>query len=197
MEAILDLYAEPPDPERPLVRMDEASKQLLRDERPPEPCAPGRPARVDYHYERRGTQSLFCFFDPHRGWRRVTCRDSRTAVDRAGQVRRLLEEDYPDATVVRLVCDNLNTHTEAALYEAFDAETAHRLARRLGLHPTPVHGSWLNVAEIELSVLSSQCLDRRIGSAEELAREIAAWEGERNAARCGGELAVHDPGRPR
>jgi hypothetical protein len=185
MEDILDLYAAPPDPDEPLVCMDEASKQLLRDGRPPAPCAPGRPAREDYHYERRGTQALFLFFAPHEGRRRVSRRESRTAVDWAEEVRRLLEEDYPHARKVKLVCDNLNTHTVAALYEAFEAEEARRLARRLEIHYTPVHGSWLNVAEIELSVLGSQCLDRRIGSPAELDTELAAWEGERNAARCG------------
>lgn len=185
MEDVLDLYAEPPDPARPLVCMDEAAKQLTRHERPPRPCAPGRPAREDYHYERRGVQALFCFFDPHAGRRRVSCRDSRTAVDWAEEVRRLLDEDYPDAEVVRLVCDNLNTHTDAALYEAFPAAEAHRLARRLEIRHTPVHGSWLNAAEIELSILADQCLDRRIGSAEELRAEVAAWQAGRNADRCG------------
>jgi len=184
MEDVLDLYAAEHTPAEPLVCMDEASKQLLRDERAPLPPARGQPAREDYHYERRGVQALFCFFDPIRGWRRVTCRDSRTAVDWAEQVRVLLEEDYPQARKVKLVCDNLNTHTTAALYEAFPAERAHRLARRLEIHYTPVHGSWLNVAEIELSVLSRQCLDQRIGSAEELRAEVAAWTRERNEAGC-------------
>lgn len=185
MEDILDVYATPADPARPLICMDEAAKQLLRLERPPQPCAPGRPARQDYQYERRGVQALFCFFDPHAGWRRVSCRDSRTAVDWAEEIRLLLERDYPKAAVVRLVCDNLNTHTTAALYEAFDPETARRLAKRLEIHYTPVHGSWLNVAEIELSVLAGQCLDRRIGSAEELRTEVAAWQAGRNTAQCG------------
>lgn len=181
MEDILDLYAAEHSAAEPLICMDEASKQLLRDVAPPIPPAPGRPAREDYHYERRGTQALFCFFDPLRGWRRVDVRDSRTAVDWAEQVRIVLEEDYPQATTVKLVCDNLNTHTTAALYEAFPAEHARALARRLEIHHTPVHGSWLNVAEIELSVLARQCLDRRIGSADELRAEVAAWVAERNA----------------
>ncbi len=181
MEDVLDLYAADHSAEEPLICMDEASKQLLRDDRDPLPPAPGRPAREDYHYERRGTQALFCFFDPIRGWRRVSCQDSRTAVDWAEQVRILLEEDYPRAKKVKLVCDNLNTHTVAALYEAFPAEQARSLAKRLELHYTPVHGSWLNVAEIELSVLARQCLDRRIGGAAELRREVAAWEADRNA----------------
>jgi hypothetical protein len=181
MEDVLDLYASEHSAEEPLVCMDEASKQLLRNDREPLPLACGRPAREDYHYERRGTQALFCFFDPVRGWRRVSCQDSRTAVDWAEQIRILLEEDYPEARKVNLVCDNLNTHTTAALYEAFDAAHARALARRLEIHYTPVHGSWLNVAEIELSVLARQCLDRRIGSAAELSREVAVWQDERNA----------------
>jgi hypothetical protein len=183
MEDVLDLYAADHTDDEPLVCMDEASKQLVRDDRDPIPMAAGRPAREDYHYERRGTQAVFCFFDPNRGWRRVSCRDSRTAVDWAEQVRVLLEEDYPTARKVKLVCDNLNTHTAAALYEAFPAERARSLARRLEIHYTPVHGSWLNVAEVELSVLARQCLDRRIGSAEQLRAEVSAWEAERNADR--------------
>jgi hypothetical protein len=162
--------------------MDEASKQLVRDVAAPIPMASGRPAREDHHYDRRGTQAIFCFFDPVRGWRRVSARDSRTRVDWAEEVRRLLEEDYPDARRVTLVCDNLNTHHIASLYEAFDAETARRLARRLEVRYTPRHGSWLNVAEIELSVLTRQCLDRRIGSAAELRAELAAWAAARNGS---------------
>lgn len=181
MEDVLDLYASEHSAMEPLVCMDEASKQLVRDEREPIPLAPDRPLRQDYHYQRRGTQALFCFFDPVRGWRRVSCQDSRTAVDWAQQIRILLEDDYPGARRVKLVCDNLNTHTTAALYEAFPAEQARALARRLEIHYTPVHGSWLNVAEIELSVLARQCLDRRIGSATELQREVTAWQDERNA----------------
>lgn len=181
MEDVLDLYASEHSAEEPLVCMDEASKQLVRNDRAPLPVACGRPAREDYHYERRGTQAVFCFFDPVRGWRRVSCQDSRTAVDWAEQIRILLEEDYPEARKVKLVCDNLNTHTTAALYEAFDAAHARALARRLEIHYTPVHGSWLNVAEIELSVLARQCLNRRIGSAAELRREVAVWQDERNA----------------
>jgi hypothetical protein len=183
MEDILDLYAAPHPPEEPLVCMDEASKQLLREPTPPIPMAGGRPRREDYHYERRGTRAIFCFFDPNRGWRRLSVSESRTAVDWAEQVRVLLEEDYPQARKVKLVCDNLNTHTPAALYEAFPAEQAWTLARRLEIHYTPVHGSWLNVAEIELSVLARQCLDRRIGSAERLRSEVAAWVDERNAEK--------------
>ena len=181
MEQVLDVYALPPSEEEPTICMDEASKQLLEGLHAPLPPAPGRAAREDYHYERRGVQAIFVFFDPHRGWRRVSCRDSRTRQDWALEVRRLLEEDYPHARRIRLVCDNLNTHTIASLYAAFPAAEAHRLARRLEIHYTPRNGSWLNVAEIELSVLGRQCLDRRIGTAEELATECAAWERQRNA----------------
>jgi DDE superfamily endonuclease len=181
MEDVLDLYAAEHTPEEPLIAMDEASKQLLAHPRPPLPPAPGVPAREDYHYQRRGTQALFVFFDPLRGWRRVSCRDSRTRVDWAEEVRRLLEEDYPQARKVKLVCDNLNTHTTASLYEAFPAEQARALARRLELHHTPRNGSWLNVAEVELSVLARQCLGRRIDSPEGLAAEVAAWQRDRNA----------------
>jgi DDE superfamily endonuclease len=178
---VLDLYAAEHSDEEPLIAMDEAAKQLLRDEAQPLPLAPGRAAREDYHYERRGTQAVFLFFDPVRGWRRVCCRDSRTRLDWAQEVRRLLVEDYPQARKVKLVCDNLNTHSIASLYHAFPAAEAHALARRLEIHHTPRHGSWLNVAEIELSVLARQCLDRRIGSAEELDAEAAAWQRDRNA----------------
>jgi hypothetical protein len=181
MEDVLDLYAAEHTPEEPLIAMDEAAKQLLRDVAEPPSAAPGRAAREDYHYERRGVAALFLFFDPLRGWRRVSCRDSRTRSDWAEEVRRLLAEDYPHARKVKLVCDNLNTHSIASLYHAFPAAEAHALARRLEIHHTPRSGSWLNVAEIELSVLARQCLGRRIGSAEALAAEAAAWERGRNA----------------
>lgn len=181
MEDVLDLYTSEHSAGEPLVCMDEASKQLLRDDRELIPMGRGRPAREDYHYQRRWTQAIFCFFDPNRGWRRMAVQDSRTAVDWAEQVRILLEEDYPRARKVRLVCDNLNTHSIASLYAAFPPEQARALARRLELHHTPVHGSWLNVAEVELSVLGRQCLARRIGSAEQLRAEVSAWVGERNA----------------
>jgi hypothetical protein len=182
MEDVLDLYQASHSAEEPLICMDEASKQLLRDEYPPQPLAPGRPAREDYHYERRGVQALFMFFDPIRGWRRVSCRDNRTRLDWAEEVRRLLDEDYPHARRIKLVCDNLNTHGIPSLYEAFPAAEAHRLARRLEIHYTPRNGSWLNIAEIELSVLARQCLSRRIGTTAELARQTDAWTNERNAS---------------
>jgi hypothetical protein len=181
MEQVLDAYATPPSEEEPLICMDEAAKQLADHVHEPTPATPGTPPREDYHYERRGVQAIFLFFDPHRGRRRVSCRDSRTRDDWAHEVRRLLDEDYPHARKVRLVCDNLNTHSIASLYHAFPAAEAHRLARRLELIYTPRNGSWLNIAEIELSVLERQCLDRRIESPERLASECAAWEAARNA----------------
>jgi hypothetical protein len=184
MEDILDLYAQEHPADEPLICMDEASKQMVRDREAAIPLSPGQPTREDYHYERRGTQAIFMFFDPIRGWRRVAACDSRTRVDWAEQIRKLLEEDYPLARKVKLVCDNLNTHGIASLYEAFPAEQAHRLARRLEIHHTPRNGSWLNVAEIELSVLSRQCLNRRIGSPEALKQELAAWQQERNANKA-------------
>jgi hypothetical protein len=163
--------------------MDEASKQLLRDGAETAPPAPGRMAREDYHYERRGVQAIFMFFNPLSGRRRVSCRDSRTRLDWAEEIRRLIDEDYPQARKIKLVCDNLNTHDVASLYAAFPAAEAHRLRQKLEIHYTPRSGSWLNVAEIELSALSRQCLDRRIGSAEELAQEVAAWQDQRNRER--------------
>jgi hypothetical protein len=182
MEDVLDVYtAATYDDRHPLVAMDEAAEQLLGQAEEPSPLLPGRPAREDYHYTRGGVASLFLFFDPLSGWRRVSCRDSRRRVDWAEEVRVLLEEDYPDAEYVTLVCDNLNTHHIASLYEAFPAGQAHRLARRLRLHHTPRHGSWLNVAEIELSVLARQCPDRRIATMGELRREVQAWAQGRNA----------------
>ncbi len=141
---------------------------------------PGHDAKEDYHYTREGTQALFMFFDPNRGWRRVSNRDSRTSIDWAEEIRQLLDVDYPQASKVKLLCDNLNTHNIASLYKAFPAAEAHRLARRLEIYHTPRNGSWLNVAEIELSVLSQQCLARRIPTSEKLASELNAWQKERN-----------------
>lgn len=182
MEEVLDVYAADHPPETPLICMDEASKQLLCDEAASLPLEPGKPVREDYHYERRGTQSIFMFFNPITGQRRVSCRDHRTRIEWAEEVQQLLDEDYPQARKITLVCDNLNTHNKASLYQAFPAAEAHRLAQRLEIVYTPRNGSWLNVAEIELSVLSRQCLNRRIDSRQKLAREIAAWQDQRNAA---------------
>ncbi|NEO82614.1 MAG: IS630 family transposase [Moorea sp. SIO4G3] len=184
MEVVLDHYTRAEDPDIPLICMDEASKELHDHLYEPFPMQPGRDAKEDFHYTRDGVQALFMFVDPLHGWRRVRCRDSRTAEDWAEEVKHLLEVDYPDAPKIRLLCDNLNTHTITSLYKTFPAQEAHRLARRLELIHTPRNGSWLNVAEIELSVLSAQCLERRIPTVEELKRELQAWQTERNERRA-------------
>ncbi|MFN3762808.1 MAG: IS630 family transposase [Anaerolineae bacterium] len=183
MEDILDLYQRPYNPRVPIVCMDEQPVQLIRETRCPVPAQSGQPERVDYEYERNGTASLFLFTEPLAGWRRVAVRDRRTAVDWAEEVRQLLEEDCPEAERVILVCDQLNTHTIAALYQAFPPEQARALAQRLDIHYTPKHGSWLNIAEIELAALTKQCLDRRIPDQETLSREALAWYTNRNAAQ--------------
>jgi hypothetical protein len=180
MEEILSVYKLPYDPQRPLVCMDESSKQLVAEVRPPEGVAPGKVARADYEYERKGACNLFMFFEPLWGWRRVWVTAQRRRVEWACCVKALLEENYPQADKVLLVCDNLNTHTGGALYEAFPARQAKALCERLEFHPTPKHGSWLNMAETELGVLASQCLDRRMDSAEYVASEVRSWEEERN-----------------
>jgi len=180
MEDVLEVYHRPYDEKRPLVALDEASKQLVGETVEPIPAAPGQPARYDYEYVRNGTANLFMVSEPLLGWRAVQVTERRTAKDYAEVLRWLAEDVHPDAEVIVLVQDNLNTHTLASLYEAFPPEQARRLAERFEVHYTPKHGSWLNVAEIELSVLARQCLGRRIGSAEELRREVAAWEAERN-----------------
>jgi hypothetical protein len=180
MEEVLDVYHRPLDPKRPLICLDETSKQLIGEVAEPIPAAPGQPERIDYEYTRNGTANLFMISEPLTGWRHVEVTDRRTAVDFALLVRDLVEEVFPEAEKVVLVMDNLNTHRLASLYEAFPPERARRIADRLEIHHTPVHGSWLNMAEIELSVLARQCLDRRIGTREELEREVEAWERERN-----------------
>jgi hypothetical protein len=182
MEDLLDLYAEPLDPARPVVCFDERPCQLIEETRTPRPVAPGKVARVDYEYRRNGTANLFVAVQPRGGWRRVSPTPHRTKADFAEQLRQLVEEDFPHAERIRLVLDNLNTHTVGALYEAFPAAQARRIARKLEWHYTPKHGSWLNMAELELSVLSRQCLDRRIPSFEELVHEVRAWQTARNAA---------------
>jgi len=182
MEEVLDLYKRPYDPKRPLVCMDERPMQLLKETRTPLPPAPGKPLRYEYEYERNGTAVHFLFTEPLANWRKATVRERKTAVDWAEETRVLLEEDYPDADVVQLVCDNLNTHKTASLYEAFPPELARRLAERLEIHYTPKHGSWLNIAECELSVLVTQCLDRRMGDIEMVRRESDAWAHERTTA---------------
>jgi DDE superfamily endonuclease len=180
MEEVLDVYHRPLDPRRPLICLDETSKQLIGEVAEPIPAAPGQPERIDYEYTRNGTANLFMVSEPLTGWRHVEVTDRRTAVDFALLVRDLVEEVFPEAEKVVLVMDNLNTHRLASLYEAFPPERARRIADRLEIHHTPKHGSWLNMAEIELSVLARQCLDRRIGTREELEREVEAWERERN-----------------
>ncbi len=175
MEDVLDVYHRPYDAQRPLVCLDEASKQLVGEVAQPIPAGPGQPERFDYEYVRNGTANLFMVSEPLLGWRAVHVTERRTAVDFAQVIRWLLDEVHPDAKKVVVVMDNLNTHKLASLYEAFPPEEARRLVERLEVHHTPKHGSWLNMAEIELSVLAGQCLDRRIASAEELRREVAAW----------------------
>ena len=180
MEDVLEVYHRPYDEERPLVALDEASKQLVGEVVQPLPPEPGQPERFDYEYVRNGTANLFMVSEPLLGWRGVSVTARRTAKDFAEVLRWLAEELHPEAEKVVLVMDNLNTHKLASLYEAFPPEQARRIAERLEIHHTPKHGSWLNVAEIELSVLARQCLERRIESAEELVREVSAWEEERN-----------------
>ena len=184
MEQILDLYTTDPDPDEPRVNMDESSVQLLADVHPALPMTPEHPRREDDQYERRGVRALFMFFDAFAGWRRVSSSEHRTRQDWAHEIKRLLEKDYPKARRVHLICDNLNIHDIASLYDTFEPEEAHRLADRLQIHYTPKHGSWLNVAEIELSVLSRQCLNRRIDHAERLDAELQAWTESRNAERA-------------
>jgi hypothetical protein len=183
MEDILDLYAEPYDPQRPVVCFDEKPLQLLEEVRVPRPPLPGQPALYDSEYRRRGTANIFMAVEPLTGRRHVTVTDQRTKLDYARQLQMLADVHYPDVERIRLVLDNLSTHTPSALYDAFPPEEARRLARRFELHYTPKHGSWLNMAEAELSVLSRQCLDRRIGDQAVLAKEVAAWEHARNADR--------------
>lgn len=187
MEDVLDLYAEPYDPARPVVCFDETSKQLVAEARTPLPMQPGKPERVDYEYERNGTANLFLVTEPLTGWRHVDVTDRRTKHDFALQMRDLVDRHFPDATTIRVVLDNLNTHTRAALYEAFAPAQARRLLRKIEFHHTPIHGSWLNMAEVEFSMLARQCLNRRIGGRDILATEVAAWEAARNKQRA----AVH------
>ena len=184
MEDVLDLYAQPYDPRRPVVCFDETSTQLLADTRPPLPAQPGRPARQDYEYRREGTRNLFLTCEPMAGWRHVQVTERRTMQDFARQMRWLVDEAYPEVPVVRVVLDNLNTHRTASLYETFPAAEARRVAKRLEFHYTPKHGSWLNMAEIEFSVLSRSCLKQRVPNEPALRREVQALVTERNAARA-------------
>ena len=197
MEDVLDLYNEEYARDRPVVCFDETSKQLVRDIRPPIEAEPGRVKRYDYEYERNGTRNLFVFCEPKGGRRHLEVTERRTAVDFAEQMRWLVDEAYPDTEVVRLVLDNLNTHKMGSLYEAFEPSEARRIAKRLELHYTPKHGSWLNMAEIELSVFSKQALRGRIGDEATLRRQIDALEAERNGDLRHHRLAFHHSGRSR
>ncbi len=180
MEDVLEVYHRPYDERRPVVCVDEVPVQLVGESRRPLPARPGRPARYDYEYVRNGTANLFLAFEPLIGWRAVQATERRTAKDFAAVLRWLVEDLHPDARKVVLVTDNLNTHTPGCLYEAFDPARARAIAAKLEWHYTPKHGSWLNMAEIELAALAKQCLGRRIGALPQLARQVAAWEGERN-----------------
>jgi hypothetical protein len=182
MEDVLDVYAKPHDPSRPVVCVDEGGKQLIGDVREPLPVRPGTPVKHDSEYRRAGMANLFMAFEPLAGWRHVEVTERKTSVDFARFLRVLSDRYYAEAERIVLVCDNLNTHTPAALCEAFEAAEARRLAERFEWHYTPKHGSWLNIAEMELSVVARQCLDRRIPNLAALRREVAAWQKARNAA---------------
>lgn len=184
MEDVLDLYAEPEDAKRPRVCFDECPYQLISETRQPLPGKPGRPQRYDYEYKREGTCNLFMLVQPHVGWRHVKVTKRRTKADFAQCMKDLVDLHFPDADLIRVILDNLNTHTPAALYQAFEPAEARRIIRKLEFHHTPKHGSWLNMAEIEFSVLTGQCLDRRLPDSTTVAAEVAAWETERNAERA-------------
>jgi len=183
MEDVLDLYAEPYDPQRPQVCFDESPVQLVSETRSPLPVRPGLIACYDYEYKREGTANLFLFVQPLLGWRQVNVTARRTKHDFARQMKLLVDVYFPDAILIRLVVDNLNTHTPAALYETFAPDEARRITRKLEFHYTPKHGSWLNMAECEFAVLDTQCLDRRIPDVGVLQREIDAWQIKRNQAK--------------
>jgi hypothetical protein len=180
MEDTLEVYHRPHDPDQPLVCLDETSKQLVAETRTPLPMLPGKPACYDYEYERRGTANLFMLFAPLEGWRHVKVTERRTAVDFAHVLKDLSDIHFASAAKIILLQDNLNTHAPSSLYEAFPPDEARRLVERFEWHYTPKHGSWLNLAESELAVLSNQCLDRRIDDQDMLAREVAAWVARRN-----------------
>ncbi len=180
MEDVLDVYTRPYDPRRPQICLDERPVQLVADVREPMPARPGTPRREDYEYERRGMANLFLWYEPLQAKRHVVPTERRTMVDWAHIVKDLVDVHYPDAERIVLVMDNLNTHSPASLYQAFEPAEAKRLANKLEIHYTPTHGSWLDMAEIEIAVLSTQCLDRRIPDLDTLRAEVAAWEQERN-----------------
>ncbi len=194
MEDILEVYHRPYDPKRPLVCIDEASKQQVKETREPLPRKPGHPKRYDYEYDRNGVSNLFMMFAPLEGWRHVEVTDRRTSVDFANCLKEVVDVHFPEAEKIVLVSDNLNTHKPASLYEAFAPEESRRIIEKLEWHYTPKHGSWLDMAEIELSVLQRQCLDRRIPDQETLKREVVAWEHNRNqqAVRANWRFTTED-----
>jgi hypothetical protein len=180
MEDVLEIYHLPYDPKYPVVCMDESNKQMIGEVQDPIPCAPGQPARIDHEYVRNGVAEIFMEVEPLAGKRHVNITEHRTRKDWAMQIKQMLDQRYPKASRVRLIMDNLNTHNIASLYETFEPQEARRLAERLEIHYTPKHGSWLNMAEIELSVLKGQCLDRRIPDMPTMQTEVAAWEKDRS-----------------
>ena len=184
LEDVLDLYAEEPDPKQPVVCFDESPVQLIGEVRPPIPAAPGQLERYDCEYKRNGTANLFVFLNVHQPWRKIKVTESRAAVDFAACMRDLADVHFPKAERIRIVLDNLSTHSAGALYQAFPAPEARQLLRRLEFHYVPKHASWLNMVEIEIGVLAGQCLDRRIETIEQLTAETAAWEQQRNAANA-------------
>ena len=184
MEDVLDVYKRPYDPRRPNVCLDETSKQLIGETRIPVPACPGQPARYDYEYKRNGVANLFMIFEPLVGKRHVKVTQRRTKIDWAYCVREMVDQIYPDAEKIVLVMDNLNTHNKSSLYEAFEPAEAKRIADKLEIHYTPKHGSWLDMAEIELGILARQCLSRRIDNMEQLKDEVAAWQEIRNTAEA-------------
>jgi len=185
MEDVLDVYQRPYDPARPVVCIDEKSKQLLGTPKGIIPAMPDKPEREDYEYKRNGTRNIFLWVEPLAGRRRVHITNRRTSIDFAEQLRLLVDVDYPNAERIVLVCDNLNTHSAAALYERFEPAQANRIARKIEWHYTPEHGSWLNMAELELSVMSRQCLSRRIADTASLVKTLSHWQDQRNAAQSG------------
>ena len=181
----MDVYERAHDPQRPVVCMDEQPTQLIEEITTPLPCEPGKPERYDYEYRRNGTANHFMFCQPLGNWRRVSVRERKTALDWAEEIAILLDEDFPDTEQVVLICDNLNTHKIASLYEAFPPQQARDYVSRLEIHYTPKHGSWLNAAEIELSILTKQCLGRRIPDLATLKSQVAAWQNQRNESDKG------------
>jgi len=184
MDDVLDLYNETPDPRRPVICFDESPKQLIGETRTPVPARPGQLRRIDYEYRRNGTANLFVFVDAHRSWRKVKVTERRTAADFAACMQELSDMHFPEADRIRVVLDNLSTHTPAALYSTLPAEEARRILRRIEFHYTPKHASWLNMVEIEIGVLQRQCLSRRIPDRETLEAEVAAWEQRRNDSQA-------------